>query len=70
MDKASEHTDIQPDLLDYFKKPDNLVKFTLPLVRDDNTIEMIPAYRCQHKIHRTPTKGGLRFADTVTIEQM
>ncbi len=35
---------------------------------DDGTIEMIPAFRCQHKTYKLPTKGGTRYADNVDIE--
>ena len=31
---------------------------------------MIPAYRCQHSTHKLPTKGGTRFAPTVTLEEV
>lgn len=32
-DKAGRHTNIKPDRLNFLKKPDNLVKMTLTLVR-------------------------------------
>ena len=31
---------------------------------------MIPAYRCQHKHHRTPTKGGTRLAPSVNLQEV
>lgn len=31
---------------------------------------MIPAYRCQHKTHKLPTKGGTRYAQNVDIEEV
>lgn len=31
---------------------------------------MIPAYRCQHKTHKLPTKGGTRYADNVDIDEV
>ena len=31
---------------------------------------MIPAYRCQHSTHKLPTKGGTRFAPTVSLEEV
>ena len=37
---------------------------------DDGTIEMIPAYRCQHKTHKLPTKGGTRYAENVDMEEV
>lgn len=32
-DKAGKHTTIRPDKLNFYKKPDNVVKFTLTLTR-------------------------------------
>ena len=29
---------------------------------------MIPAYRCQHKTHKLPSKGGTRYAENVDME--
>ena len=34
-DKAGRHTNIRPDKLNFYKKPENVVKFTLTLVRGD-----------------------------------
>ena len=31
---------------------------------------MIPAYRCQHKTHKLPTKGGTRYAENVDIDEI
>lgn len=32
------------------------------IILDDGSIEVIPAYRCQHKTYKLPTKGGTRYA--------
>ena len=32
-DKAGKHTNIRPDLLNFYKKADNVVKFNLTLIR-------------------------------------
>ena len=37
---------------------------------DNGSIEMIPAYRCQHKTHKVPTKGGTRYAENVDIDEI
>lgn len=74
-DKAGIHTGIRSDYLNFYKKPDNVVKCTFPIIRgtflsyqDNGTIETISAYRCQHKTHKLPTKGGTRYADNVSFE--
>jgi hypothetical protein len=37
-DKAGRHTNIKPDRLNFLKQPDNVVKMTLTLVRDNGKI--------------------------------
>ena len=76
-DKAGALTNIRPDKLNFYKKADNVVKFNLTLTRgnsipilDDGTIEVIPAYRCQHKTYKLPTKGGTRYAENVDIHEV
>lgn len=32
-DKAGKHTNIRPDILNFYKKADNVVKFNLTLIR-------------------------------------
>lgn len=39
-------------------------------ILDDGNIETITAYRCQHKTHKLPTKGGTRYADNVSFEEV
>lgn len=69
-DRAAKLTGIKPDLLKYYKYADAVVKFHLPLIRDNGSIEVIPAFRAQHKTYRLPSKGGTRYSDHVSIEEV
>ncbi|KAH9258922.1 hypothetical protein BASA81_002542 [Batrachochytrium salamandrivorans] len=40
-----------------------------PLVRDNGKVEIIQAFRAQHG-NKKPSKGGLRFASSVNLEEM
>ena len=35
-DKAGKHTNIRPDLLNFYKKADNVIKFNLTLIRGNS----------------------------------
>src|SRR4051812_42696487 len=40
---------------------------SIPLRRDDGTVEVLTGYRIQHNISRGPAKGGLRFSASVNV---
>ncbi len=42
----------------------------IPLIKDDGTYTTIEAYRCHHKQHRMPTKGGTRLCDSVSQSEV
>lgn len=42
-DKAGKHTSIRADKLNFYKKPDNVVKFTLTLVRGIHNLNQTTA---------------------------
>src|SRR5688500_12150806 len=41
-----------------------------PVKMDDGRIEVIEAYRVQHSHHKTPCKGGIRFAAEVNQDEV
>jgi len=57
-------------LLEVIKGCNSVLRVQFPLRRDDDTIEIINAYRAQHSHHRLPTKGGIRFAPVVDLQEV
>ncbi|KRB37219.1 Glu/Leu/Phe/Val family dehydrogenase [Microbacterium sp. Root180] len=43
---------------------------SIPLRRDDGTVEVLTGYRIQHNISRGPAKGGLRYSASVNIDEV
>ena len=37
---------------------------------DAGLIEVVEAYRVQHKCHRLPTKGGTRYASSINLQEV
>ncbi|MGH7497684.1 MAG: Glu/Leu/Phe/Val family dehydrogenase [Gemmatimonadales bacterium] len=69
-DRAASFTPHKPTLLTNIKACKNLFYTSFPLKRDDGTIEVIHAWRAQHSHHKLPTKGGIRYAETVDAEEV
>lgn len=69
-DKAAKFTHVTPDLLKYIKECNTVVRFNIPLQRDDGSLEILTCYRAQHSHHKLPVKGGTRYADNVSISEV
>jgi glutamate dehydrogenase (NAD(P)+) len=69
-DKASKFTKWDAGILAQIKACNAVYRMRFPLRRDDGSIEVIEAYRVQHSQHKTPCKGGIRFAAEVNQDEV
>jgi len=59
--------DISPDVAERLAYPERAVIVSVPLRRDDGSIEVFPGYRVQHSSVLGPTKGGIRYDPEVSL---
>lgn len=69
-DKAAKFTKWDPGILEQIKACNAIYSMKFPVKRDDGKIEVIEAYRVQHSHHKTPCKGGIRFAAEVNQDEV
>lgn len=69
-DKAAKFTKWEKGILEQIKACNAVYQMRFPLKRDDGSIEVIEAYRVQHSQHKTPCKGGIRFAAEVNQDEV
>ena len=69
-DKAARFTNYPSGLLEQIKCCNSVYHVAFPLTRDDGSIEVIHAWRAEHSHHRTPTKGGIRYAANVEEDEV
>ena len=69
-DKAAKFTKWESGILSQIRECNAVYQMRFPLKRDDGTIEVIEAYRVQHSHHKTPCKGGIRFAAEVNQDEV
>lgn len=69
-DKAAAQTDHARGVLYQIRACDNIVRFEFPIKRDDGTIQVIRGYRGEHSHHMQPTKGGIRYAPGINVDEV
>jgi glutamate dehydrogenase (NAD(P)+) len=70
INQASAYTNINPKKIKLYKECNSTIKFRIPLERDDGKLVFLEAYRSQHKHHKLPTKGGVRYSDDISMEDV
>ncbi|MBL0269979.1 MAG: Glu/Leu/Phe/Val dehydrogenase [Chitinophagaceae bacterium] len=68
-DKAAKYTKWDQGTLEQIKQCNSVLRMNFP-VKIGEKIEVIKAYRVQHSHHKTPCKGGIRFATSVNLDEV
>ena len=65
--QALPHADVSPMVAERLSFPERAVMVSVPLRRDDGSIEIYAGYRVQHSTVLGPTKGGIRYDPEVSL---
>ncbi|OAQ51168.1 glutamate dehydrogenase [Natrinema mahii] len=69
LERAATHVDVDPGVVERLKHPTRVQQVSVPLEREDGTVEVFTGYRAQHDDVRGPYKGGLRYHPEVSAEE-
>lgn len=69
-DRAAATTAYPKGLLDVIKACNSIYRLSFPFRRADGTLQSINAWRVEHSQHKSPTKGGIRYAPFVDEEEV
>lgn len=67
---AAEAMELNPAIWEILKKPQRVIELSLPLKKDDGTVEVFEAYRVQYNNARGPYKGGIRFHPQADLDEV
>ena len=68
-DKAVQHVDLPPGVADYLRLPKRELSVNFPVEMDDGSVRMFTGYRVHHNTALGPTKGGIRYHPTVSLDE-
>jgi glutamate dehydrogenase (NAD(P)+) len=61
---------LTPNQVAMIKDPRKIIELKLPVRMDDGSIAVYQAFRVQHSVARGPAKGGVRFHQDVTVDEV
>ncbi|MEW6423755.1 MAG: Glu/Leu/Phe/Val dehydrogenase [Bacillota bacterium] len=70
VERAAGRLKLDTGLLKVLKEPKRILTVSVPLRKDDGSLEVYQGYRVQHNLARGPAKGGIRFHQDVTLEEV
>ncbi len=69
-DKAADAINLPDAIRDRTKYPRRCLAVALPVKRADGSVTVFEGYRVQHNLSTGPSKGGIRFHQSVTIGEV
>ena len=69
-DLAAEKLGLDPGLRQVLREPRRELTVHFPVKMDDGTVRVFTGYRVQHNLGRGPAKGGIRYHQDVTRDEV
>lgn len=70
LENAAEALGLDPGMHAMLAVPRREMSVSIPLRRDDGTVEVLTGHRVQHNFSRGPAKGGLRYSPDVDLDEV
>ncbi len=69
-DKAVAHLNLKQGVIEAMRFPKRELSVSFPVEMDNSDIKIFRGYRVHHSIAKGPTKGGIRYSDDVTLDEI
>jgi glutamate dehydrogenase (NAD(P)+) len=70
LDSAAKALGLDPGMHKFLRSNERALIVSVPVVRDDGSLEVFTGYRVQHSTGRGPGKGGIRFHPAVNLDEV
>jgi glutamate dehydrogenase (NAD(P)+) len=70
LDSTLPYLNASSETLEYLRHPKKIVTVSIPVRMDDGTVRFYTGYRVQHSISRGPAKGGVRYREGLTLDEV
>ncbi|MBA2254637.1 MAG: Glu/Leu/Phe/Val dehydrogenase, partial [Chloroflexi bacterium] len=69
-DLAADMLNLDPGLRQVMREPRRELTVHFPVKMDDGSVKVLTGYRVQHNLGRGPAKGGIRYHQNVTLDEI
>jgi glutamate dehydrogenase (NAD(P)+) len=69
-DLAADRLNLDPGLRRVLRQPRRELTVHFPVKMDDGSVQVFTGYRVQHNLGRGPAKGGIRYHQDVTLDEV
>jgi glutamate dehydrogenase (NAD(P)+) len=69
-DLAADRLDLDPGLRRVLREPRRELTVHFPVKMDDGSVQVLTGYRVQHNLGRGPAKGGIRYHQDVSLDEV
>ena len=69
-DLAAERLNLDPGMRKVLREPRRELTVHFPVKMDDGSVEVFTGYRVQHNLGRGPAKGGIRYHQDVSLDEV
>ncbi len=69
-DLAAERLNLDPGLRQVLREPRRELTVHFPVKMDDGSVKVFTGYRVQHNLGRGPAKGGIRYHQDVSLDEV
>ncbi len=69
-DLAADRLDLDPGLRRVLREPRRELTVHFPVKMDDGNVQVFTGYRVQHNLGRGPAKGGIRYHQDVSLDEV
>ena len=70
IERAATYTRTPSSFIEGLKTCSHVLELTLPIKRDDGSLDFFVAYRAHHSNHTSPMSGGIRYAPNMQLEDV
>ena len=68
--RVGETFGIDPNLINVLERCKKSVEVSIPVTKDDGSVQVFTGYRVTHNVARGPSKGGIRYHPAVTLDEV